>query len=267
MSMAGLSRWQGLPLLFDLGATAHAKLFAWCEAPWDALRFLDKYLDLLLGEDDADPARPADIAGSVVAGDLRMGRGAVVEAGAWIEGVVHLGAGTRVEAGAHIRGPAWIGDHSEVRQGAYLRGVVLAGDGVVLGHASEFKRCILLEGSQAPHFNYVGDSVMGIHSHIGAGVILSNLRLDKRSVRVAVSGAGRAEGSGIAGFAGNAGMYDARRDTGLEKFGALIGDSCEIGCNSVLNPGTILGAGCVVPPLSMLKGTWKEGSRISGTGA
>lgn len=255
MSGTGLQRWQGLPLLFDLGATAHAKLFAWCEAPWDALRFLDKYLDLLLGEDGADPARPADIAGSVVSGDLRMGWGAVVEPGARIEGVVHLGAGARVEAGAFIRGPAWIGDRCEVRQGAYLRGVVLAGDGAVLGHSSEFKRCILLEGSQAPHFNYVGDSVMGIHSHIGAGVILSNLRLDKRNVRIVMSG--------IAGVA----EYDVRRDTGLEKLGALIGDSCEIGCNSVLNPGTILGAGCVAPPLSMLKGTWKEGSRISGAGA
>jgi NDP-sugar pyrophosphorylase family protein len=264
MSATGMSRWSGLPLLFDLGATAHAKLFAWCEAPWDALRFLDKYLDLLLGEDDADPARPADIAGSVVSGDLRMGRGVVVEAGARIEGVVHLGAGTRIEAGAYIRGPAWIGDRCEVRQGAYLRGVVLAGDGAVLGHASEFKRCILLEGSQAPHFNYVGDSVMGIHSHIGAGVILSNLRLDKRTVRVAVSGTGWAEEAGVSG---NPGVYDARRDTGLEKFGALIGDRCEIGCNSVLNPGTILGSGCVAPPLSMLKGSWPEGSRISCAGA
>jgi NDP-sugar pyrophosphorylase family protein len=137
---------------------------------------------------------------------------------------------------------------------------VLAGDGVVLGHSSEFKHSILLEGSQAPHFNYVGDSILGARAHIGAGVILSNLRLDKRRVRAALLGgtAGRAAVSGGAGPGGSLFLVD----TGLEKFGAILGDACEVGCNSVMNPGSILGARCRVAPLSRVKGTWPEDSHI-----
>ncbi len=153
-----------------------------------------------------------------------------------------------METGAYIRGPAWIGDGCEIRQGAYLRGTVLAGKGAVLGHASEFKRCVLLEGAQAPHFDYVGDSILGIKSHIGAGVILSNLRLDKRNVRVALLGPEEKPGR--------------FEDSGLQKFGALIGDGCEVGCNSVLNPGTILGARSMVAPLTQVKGTWRAASSI-----
>jgi NDP-sugar pyrophosphorylase family protein len=257
-----MKRWEGMPVLFDPAATSHTRLFAWLGLPWEALSALDGYLDMLLAEDPfADERKPAkdDL---MIRGDLRVGPRTRIEPGVHIEGVVHIGADCVVETGAYIRGPAWIGDHCEVRQGAYLRGVVIAADGAVLGHASEFKRCILLEGAQAPHFNYVGDSIMGVRAHIGAGVILSNLRLDKRNVRAVMIG--RGDGSG--GTGGSAGTGEPVRpilmDTGLEKFGAILGDACEVGCNSVLNPGTILGARCRVAPLSRVKGSWPEDSRL-----
>ncbi len=240
--------WAGMPALFDLKATAYARLFTYLDQPWEALSALEAYLGMLLAEDPLVASRTEEGAGSFIRGDLRLGRGSRIEPGVQIDGTVHIGADCIVETGAYIRGPAWIGDRCEIRQGAYLRGIVLAGDGAVLGHASEFKRCVLLEGAQAPHFNYVGDSIMGIKAHIGAGVILSNVRLDKKNIRAALQ---------------NSGNGLALVDTGLEKFGAILGDACEVGCNSVLNPGTILGAGSTVRPLSRVKGTWAEGSAVA----
>lgn len=249
---AFVNRWKNLPLLFDLQATAHGRLFAYLDEPWEALSALDAYLDMLLAEDPlAGVVRPAreDL---FIRGDLRLGLRSRIEPGVRIEGTVHIGADCLVETGAYIRGPAWIGDGCEIRQGAYLRGIVLAGNGAVLGHSSEFKRCVILEAAQAPHFNYVGDSIMGVRAHIGAGVILSNVRLDKRHVRAALIDGG--------GFASQG--EQKLVDTGLEKLGAILGDACEVGCNSVLNPGTILGAGCKVAPLSRVKGSWPENSVI-----
>jgi len=248
-----MKRWEGFPLLFDPEATAHGRLFAYLDAPWEALSALDAYLDMLLAEDplagEGTPVREDQL----IRGDLRLGPRSRVEPGVRIEGIVHMGADCVVETGAYIRGPAWIGNRCEIRQGAYLRGTVLAGDDAVLGHACEFKRCIILEAAQAPHFNYVGDSIMGVHAHIGAGVILSNVRLDKRHVRAALLGAGGAADQGLPTLV----------DTGLEKLGAILGDACEVGCNSVLNPGTILGSRCKVAPLSRVKGSWPENSVIA----
>ena len=131
---------------------------------------------------------------------------------------------------------------------------------------------MLLEHAQAPHFNYVGDSLLGTGAHIGAGVILSNVRLDKATVKVgllatpdAAFGYNVASGSDPR-FSGRLSVSSAGTsllDTGLEKLGALIGDYCEVGCNTVLNPGTMLGMRCVVPPLSRVKGTWAEDSRLA----
>ena len=252
-----MKRWKGLPPLFNLGATAHSRLFAYLDWPWESLSSLDGYLDMLLAEDPLVGGESLIMEGVRIRGDVRVGLRTRIEPGAIIEGVVHIGADCVVESGAYIRGPAWIGDRCEIRQAAYLRGVVLAADGAVLGHACEFKRCIILEGAQAPHFNYVGDSIMGVHAHIGAGVILSNVRLDKKHVRAALLGA--------AGEAGRDGRPNRPEivDTGLEKFGAILGDSCEVGCNSVLNPGTILGTRCRASPLSRVKGTWPEDSVIA----
>ena len=269
-----MKRWEGLPALFDPSATAHARLFAYLDLPWEALSALDAYLDMLLSEDPFAGSEASGKDNPLMAGDLRIGPRTRIELGVHIEGSVHIGADCVIETGAYIRGPAWIGDRCEIRQGAYLRGTVLAGDGAVLGHACEFKRCIMLEGAQAPHFNYVGDSILGVKAHIGAGVILSNVRLDKRHVKAALLGReeakdaeGSMRGAGGIGGAGAEGAEARIRpillDTGLEKFGSILGDSCEVGCNSVLNPGSILGARCRVAPLSRVKGTWPEDALIS----
>jgi NDP-sugar pyrophosphorylase family protein len=212
--------------LFNLGGTAHAGLFTDSSRPWKALEVLGNYIASLFSGDFA-PGILSEIPGNV-----------------HIEGDVWIGPDCKIDEGVFIRGPAWIGKGCEIRQGAYLRGNVLAGDGSVLGHACEFKNCALLEGAQAPHFNYVGDSVLGIGAHIGAGVILSNVRLDKASIRLRLPGSNDAI------------------DTCLAKFGALVGDRCEVGCNSVLNPGTVLGMGSFVLPLSRVKGVWGKGSKI-----
>src|ERR1051325_995922 len=117
---------------------------------------------------------------------------------------------TIVEQGATLKGPAWIGQNCHIRSGCYVRENVIAGDGVVMGNSCEFKNCILFDEAQVPHFNYVGDSILGYRAHLGAGVILSNVKLDHSEIVIPV------EGKNIG--------------TGLRKFGAIIGDRTEIGC-------------------------------------
>jgi NDP-sugar pyrophosphorylase family protein len=151
-----------------------------------------------------------------------------VPPGVAVEGPVFLGPGVVLPAQATLIGPAWIGANTQIRPGAYIRGNVIVGEGCVLGNSSEFKNCLLLDGVQAPHFNYVGDSVLGNRAHLAAGAICSNLRLDQRNVVVHVD--------------------RATFDTGLKKFGAIVGDAAEVGCNAVLNPGTFLGPRSLVMP-------------------
>jgi NDP-sugar pyrophosphorylase family protein len=151
-----------------------------------------------------------------------------VPAGVHIEGPVYLGANVRLPSHATIIGPAWIGAGTQIRPGAFIRENVITGEGCILGNSSEFKNCLLMDGVQAPHFNYVGDSVLGNRAHLGAGAICSNLRLDQKKVILHL-----AEGS---------------VDTGLRKFGAILGDHAEVGCNAVLNPGTLLGPRALVMP-------------------
>jgi NDP-sugar pyrophosphorylase family protein len=131
-------------------------------------------------------------------------------------------------------GPAWIGAGTEIRPGAFIRGNVIVGEDCVLGNACEFKNCLLMDGVQVPHFSYVGDSILGNGAHFGAGVICSNLRLDQKPVVVRGP--------------------DATYDTGLKKFGAIVGDKAEVGCNAVLNPGTLLGPRSLVMPLVAFSG-------------
>ena len=151
-----------------------------------------------------------------------------VPPGVHLEGPVHLGEGVQLPTYATLIGPAWIGAGTQIRPGAFIRGNVITGKGCVLGNASEFKNCLLMDGVQAPHFNYVGDSILGNRSHLGAGAICSNLRLDQKHVFVHVEG--------------------APIDTGMKKFGAVLGDDAEVGCNAVLNPGTFLGPRSLVMP-------------------
>jgi NDP-sugar pyrophosphorylase family protein len=146
----------------------------------------------------------------------------VVEEGAILKGEdIFLGRGSRIESGALVIGPTIIGNNVEIRHGAYIRGHVIIGDGSLVGHASEVIRSVFLPGAKAPHFNYVGDSILGTKVNLGAGTKLSNLKNDVTEVKV--------DASGI--------IYK----TGLKKFGAILGDGCMLGCNSVTNPGTVMG--------------------------
>lgn len=157
-----------------------------------------------------------------------------MSAGIHLEGKVWIHPSVRLPAYATIIGPSWIGPNCDIRPGAFIRGNVIVGAGCVLGNACEFKNSLLMDEVQVPHFNYVGDSIMGNGSHFGAGVICSNLRLDQKEVVVHVAG--------------------ASYDTGLRKFGAIVGDKAEVGCNTVLNPGTLLGPRSLVTPAISFSG-------------
>ncbi|HWA09053.1 MAG TPA: UDP-N-acetylglucosamine diphosphorylase [Opitutaceae bacterium] len=148
--------------------------------------------------------------------------------GLHVEGAVFLHPTVKLPSAATIIGPVWIGARTEIRPGAFIRGHVIVGEDCVLGNACEFKHCLLMDGVQVPHFSYVGDSILGNRAHLGAGVICSNLRFDQQPVVVKAA--------------------DATYDTGLRKFGAIVGEQAEVGCNAVLNPGTLLGRRAVVMP-------------------
>jgi NDP-sugar pyrophosphorylase family protein len=152
----------------------------------------------------------------------------VLPPGVHVEGAVFLDPTVKLPPHATIIGPAWIGAGTEIRPGAYIRGNVIVGAHCVLGNSCEFKNCLLMDGVQVPHFSYVGDSVLGNGAHLGAGVILSNLRLDQQPIGMRLPG----------------GYFE----TGLRKLGAILGDKAEVGCNAVLQPGTILGKRALVMP-------------------
>jgi NDP-sugar pyrophosphorylase family protein len=162
--------------------------------------------------------------------------------GVHVAGPVFIHPTVRLPPTATIIGPAWIGPETEIRPGAFIRGHVIAGARCVLGNACEFKNCLLLDGVQVPHFSYVGDSILGNGAHLGAGVILSNLRLDQKTVTLRLP----------------AGTVD----TGLKKFGAILGDRAEVGCNAVLNPGTLLGPRALVMP-TVTFGGWLPPATIA----
>lgn len=153
---------------------------------------------------------------------------ATIPPGVHVQGNVWIHPSVKLPAYATLIGPAWIGANTDVRPGAFVRGNVIAGEDCVLGNACEFKNCLLMDGAQVPHFSYVGDSILGNRAHFGAGVICSNLRLDQQSIVVRTA--------------------DASYETGLRKFGAIVGDQAEVGCNAVLNPGTVLGPRALVTP-------------------
>ena len=161
---------------------------------------------------------------------------------AFIEGDVFVGEGTVIEAGVQIRGPAWIGRNCRIGHGASLRSNVIIGDDCVVGHAVELKNSVLFNCCEVSHFNYVGDSVLGHRVHLGAGAILSNYRLIRGNVNVRLG--------------------DRRIDSGLSKFGALIGDRTEIGCNAVLNLGTLIGRDCVLYPNLTFTGVLSAGRLV-----
>jgi NDP-sugar pyrophosphorylase family protein len=158
-----------------------------------------------------------------------------VEEGAHVSGDVMIGPGTVVEAGAYIRGPAIIGANCAIRANAYIRGDALVGDHCVVGNATELKNTVFLDGAAAPHYNYCGDSILGGKSNLGAGTKLSNFKIAAdKTIRLVV------EGKSV--------------DTGLTKFGAILGDNAQTGCNSVLNPGTVLGRNSLVYACAAVRG-------------
>ena len=162
---------------------------------------------------------------------------------------IYIGPDTRVEAGAYIAGPAYIGANCQVRHGAYIRGPVIAGDNCVLGHASEFKNALLLPGSHAGHFAYVGDSLLGHRVNLGAGTKLSNLGVlsDKSKAKMGQRPTIKIPLRGLA----------KPVDTGLTKLGAILGDDVQTGCNAVLNPGCLVGRNTLIyANVSLPKGYW-----------
>ena len=198
--------------LFDLSQTEHAAVFADDAPAWEALPRIAGYL-----ESELQPAVHA-----------------TVSTQAFIGKNVFLGDDTVVEPGAYIEGPAIIGRNCQIRHGAYIRANVIVGDDCVVGNSCELKNALLFNYCQVPHFNYVGDSILGHHAHLGAGVVLSNLKSIPGNIIV--------------------GQAEDAVDTGLRKFGALVGDRAELGCNSVLNPGSIIGRDSVVYPNTNWRG-------------
>ena len=151
---------------------------------------------------------------------------------------VFVGKNVKIYPTATIEGPAIIGHGTEIRPGAFIRGSVITGENCVIGNSSELKNCVLLNKVQVPHYNYVGDSVLGNYAHMGAGSICSNLKSDGKAVVI----------HGEEDYA-----------TGLRKIGAILGDHADIGCGCVLNPGTVIGKDTSVYPLNALRGVFPEG--------
>ncbi|HOX56805.1 MAG TPA: DapH/DapD/GlmU-related protein [Candidatus Paceibacterota bacterium] len=198
--------------LFDLTQTAHAAVFDGCEYAWDALKRIQAYLEANLC-----PGLHHRSVGTAHIGEQ-----------------VFIGEGTLVESGAMIRGPAVIGRNCQIRHNAYIREQVIIGDNCIVGNACEVKNSLLFNDVVAPHFNYIGDSILGYRAHLGAGVAISNVKLVSENVTVDING--------------------RPYDTGLRKFGALVGDRTDIGCNAVLNPGSIIGRGSVIYPNTSWRG-------------
>lgn len=163
-----------------------------------------------------------------------------------------IGARTKIEPSAVIKGPSLIGGGCEIRQGAYLRGNVIAGEGCTLGHATEIKNSILMDHTEAGHFNYIGDSLIGSYVNIGAGTKLANLKFrsaEDKKAGVFPEIIFKCEGERI---------Y-----TGISKFGAIVGDYCETGCNSVISPAVMLGVGCMVyPNVTVPSGCYPPGKLV-----
>lgn len=151
---------------------------------------------------------------------------------------VWIARSAMVASEAHIHAPAIIGHETEVRYGAFIRGAALIGDGCVIGNSTEVKNAIIFDGVEIPHYNYVGDSILGYRSHMGAGAIASNFKLDHTNINLKDG--------------------DEFLKTGLRKFGVLLGDFAQIGCNSVLFPGTIIGRRTLVYPTSKVRGIIPE---------
>lgn len=195
--------------LFDLTQTIAADLFEDCEYPWEVLPDIGNFIEKL---------------------------GATLPASEYINknGNIWIARTAKISTTVAVKGPCIIGKGAEIRHCAYIRGNVIIGEGAVVGNSTELKNVILFNKVQVPHYNYVGDSILGYKAHFGAGAITSNIKSDRSPVYI---------------------RYNAEKiETGLLKVGAMVGDNVEIGCNTVLNPGSVIGRGTNVYPLSMVRG-------------
>mgnify|MGYP000634593527 CR=1 FL=1 len=195
--------------LYDLNKTIAADIFKDCTYPWEVLAKIGDFIKELgktLSEDEYEQ-RAEDV---------------------WVA------KSATVYPTAYINGPCIIGKEAEVRHCAFIRGKAIVGEGAVVGNSTELKNVILFDKVQVPHYNYVGDSILGYRAHMGAGSITSNVKSDKLLVKV------HAEDGDI--------------ETGIKKFGAMLGDEVEVGCGSVLNPGTVIGPHTNIYPLSSVRG-------------
>ena len=195
--------------LFDLSQTQAETLLNRFQYPWEALPHIKEFI-LALG-----PSLPKDEYEEIKE-NVWAAKSAVIF------------------PTAYLNGPVIIGKNTEVRHGAFIRGSALVGDSAVVGNSTELKNVILYNNVQVPHYNYVGDSILGYRSHMGAGSITSNVKSDKTLVTVKYQG--------------------EKITTGLKKFGAILGDCVEVGCNSVLNPGSVICPNSNIYPLSMVRG-------------
>ncbi len=201
--------------IFDLERTAAKPFLLNYKRPWDALPHIKEFI-LELGP-TLDKAIYNEIKPTV-----------------WIA------KSAKISPSADISGPCIIGENTEIRPSAFIRGSVIIGNGCVIGNSTEVKNAVLFDSVQIPHYNYVGDSILGYRSHLGAGAVTSNVKSDKSNVSVNING--------------------EKIDTGLKKFGAVLGDFVEVGCNSVLCPGTVIGKNTTVYPLSLVRGFVPENS-------
>lgn len=199
---------------FDLSQFKHAAIFNGCSYVWEALARIAPYLKSY---------KLGLFESDVPEGVYLANRESIA-----------IGKGVVIEPTAYIKGPCIIGDNSTVRHGAYIRGEVIVGESSVVGHDTEIKNSILMNNCHASHFAYIGDCIIGNNVNLGAGTKCANLRLDNKPVSLVLD--------------------DGQIQTGLRKFGAIIGDGCQTGCNSVTNPGTLLGKNVYCYPCTNLGG-------------
>ena len=207
-------------LFAELNETLAKPLLEECEYPWEALPKIHDFI-------------------------LEIGKTLSKDEYEEREEHVWIAKSAVIYPNVYIAGPAIIGPETEVRPGAFIRGNALVGAGCVVGNSTELKNVIIFNSVQVPHYNYVGDSILGYKSHMGAGSITSNVKADKTLVEVK----GGSKEEGLASIA-----------TGLKKFGAILGDHVEVGCNTVLNPGSVVGCHSNIYPVSMVRGYIPEGS-------
>ncbi|MBX9922749.1 MAG: UDP-N-acetylglucosamine diphosphorylase [Rhabdochlamydiaceae bacterium] len=201
-------------------SNASSPVFQGADSVWDALKYLPEFLKTLkLGKIE-----------------IKLPDGVFLEN----PESIFIGEGTIVEPGVYIKGPVFIGKGCEIRQGAYLRGNVFLEEGSVVGHCSEVKNSIFLKRAHAAHFNYVGDSILGEKSNLGAGVKCANFRLDQGEVGVWIE--------------------EKKVMTGLRKLGVILGDRSQIGCNCVTSPGTLIGQDVICYPCMHIQGSVASGS-------